>query len=105
MEKRRYFGCRLKQRIASDTIPFFIFQGLAKDLQQWVGIQRIQEVKKGTQRVLRPSRVRAVTQFLRADSINTIPNSIILAFKEDTINFISLDNELNKCDLGSRFND
>jgi DGQHR domain-containing protein len=105
MEKRRYFGCRLKQRIASDTIPFFIFQGLAKDIKQWVGIQRIQEVKKGTQRVLRPSRVQAVTQFLKADSINTIPNSIILAFKEDTIKFISLDNKLNECDLVSQFND
>src|ERR687885_400828 len=105
MEKRRYFGCLLKQRIASDTIPFFIFQGLVKDIKQWVGVQRIQEVKKGTQRVLRHSRVRAVTQFLKADSINTIPNSLLLAFKEDTIKFISLDHELNECDLSNQFND
>ncbi len=84
---RRYFGCQLRQRIAADTITFFVFYARAKDIRQWAGIRRAQEHTEGTQRVLRETRARAISRFIEASPINTIPNNILLAFEPNRAEF------------------
>jgi len=80
VQNRKYFGCRLYQRTSGDAVALFSFQVRVKDLRQWTGIKRIAEVPEGTQRLLRKSRVKAIARFLGASAINTIPNSILIAF-------------------------
>lgn len=109
MEHRRYFGCQVRQRIDSETVHFFVFYARAKDIVQWVGVRRVQESQDGTQRILRPTRRRAITRFLKSFSRNTIPNNILLAFEDEAKNFkfTSLDNQLSECfdETLSLFND
>lgn len=93
-ETRRYFGCRVIQRNDNDTTPLFIFNAKTKDVRKWAGIKRIQESAEGTQRLLRETRRKAITRFLKANSTNIIPNNILLAFEPDTAKFTSLDNDL-----------
>lgn len=97
METRRYFGCRMTQRNNSKTTPFFVFILRIKDLKEWVGIRRTVESPSGTQRVLKPTRSRAITRFLKATSINTIPNNVLIAFEPRKAKFISLEEDLNTC--------
>lgn len=99
MPSRRYFGYMLRQRTDEQTIPFFVFQAKAKDIQAWAGIKRVPDVAGGTQRAFRESRARAIARFLQADSINTIPNSILLAFEPETTRLTSLDSTLEECNL------
>lgn len=97
MEKRRYFGCLVKQRIDEDTTPFFIFNARVSDVKQWAGIKRSEKFPEGTQRSLRMPRTKAITRFLGARSINTIPNNILIAFDPDKAEFFAVDKELNDC--------
>lgn len=97
MIDRCYFGCRLVQRTAQDTVPFFVFHARAKDIKQWVGVRRVEDYPEGTQRVLLPPRRKAITRFLGADSLNTIPNSILLAFEPNSATFSSLGSEISHC--------
>ena len=96
METRLYFGCRLTQRSDSNTTPFFVFYARVKDIKQWAGVRRIAEIPEGTQRVLRPYRRRAICRFLEADSLNTIPNSILLAFEPGVAQFTPLEERLGE---------
>lgn len=93
-ESRRYFGCRVIQRDDNNTTPLFIFHAKTRDVRKWAGIKRIEESTEGTQRVLRETRRKAITRFLKADSTNIIPNNILLAFEPDTAKFTSLDDKL-----------
>jgi DGQHR domain-containing protein len=97
MTDRYYFGCRLVQRTDQDTVPFFVFYARAKDIKQWVGVRRVEDFPEGTQRVLLPPRRKAITRFLRADAMNTIPNSILLAFEPNSATFTSLRHEISDC--------
>jgi DGQHR domain-containing protein len=96
---RNYFGYRLIQREDSDTVPFFIFFARAKDIRQWTGVRRVKDSDEGTQRILRPTRRKAITRFLSSYSKNTIPNNILLAFGPEAqdFEFTSLSSQLQSC--------
>jgi DGQHR domain-containing protein len=88
MVKRKYFGCRVVQRVNDATVPFFVFYARAKDIVEWAGVKRVD--RDGIQRILRPTRSKAITRFLKADTCNTIPGSVLLAFNSDTTAFKSI---------------
>ncbi|MEL0592387.1 MAG: DGQHR domain-containing protein [Planktothrix rubescens PR222] len=96
-EHRCYFGSLVSQRIDEKVTSFFVFSARAKDLKSWLGIRRIKDVKKGAQRVLRKARASAVTKFMEASPINTIPNSILIAFDPDKAKFTPLSNQISEC--------
>ena len=95
-EHKCYFGSLISQRTDKNVTRFFVFNAGAKDLKEWLGIRRIKDVPKGTQRVLRKARASAVTKFIEASSINTIPNSILIAFDRDKAKFTSLSKEISE---------
>ncbi|MEG4408670.1 DGQHR domain-containing protein [Microcoleus sp. MON2_D5] len=95
-EHKCYFGSLISQRTDKNVTRFFVFNAGAKDLKEWLGIRRIKDVKKGAQRVLRKARASAVTKFIEASSINTIPNSILIAFDPDKAKFTSLTKEISE---------
>jgi len=97
METRCYFGSLLSQRKDDKVTRLFVFNATAKDLQSWLGIRRIKDVKRGAQRILRETRVRAVTKFFEASSINTIPNSILIAFDPKKAEFTSFRDTISEC--------
>lgn len=97
MPEKTYFGYRLQQRIDETTVPFFVFQARAKDIQEWAGIRRVPDHSGGTQRAFRESRARAIARYLKSDSINTIPNSVLIAFQPDTTEFMPLTEQQNNC--------
>ena len=96
MEKRSYFGCRIRQREDTNTVTFFIFYARVKDVKEWAGIRRVGTSSEGTQRLLRETRKKAITRFLRANPENTIPNNILLAFESDQTRFTPLDQKINQ---------
>src|ERR1044072_3952792 len=97
MESKTYFGCKIKQRLDNDTVPFFVFYARVKDVVRWAGIRRVQDLPQGTQRLLRRTRTRAITRFISAFSINTIPNNILLAFQPNQAAFVSLAQRIELC--------
>lgn len=94
LENRRYFGCRVIQRSDRDTTPLFVFHATTKDVRKWAGIRRVEEYTEGTQRLLRETRRKAITRFLKADPKNIIPNNILLAFEPNKAKFTSLDEKV-----------
>lgn len=103
MQSRQYFGYKVRQRMDVNTVEFFVFSARTRDIIQWAGIKRTEDFAKGTQRRLRESRVRAIARFLRSDALNTIPNSILLAFAPDTVEFFPVDENLLKVGYTSEF--
>lgn len=97
MPSKTYFGYLLKQRVNSETIPFFVFNARAKDLQEWAGIRRVPDYAGGTQRTFRESRARAITRFLKSDAVNTIPNSVLIAFQPGTTEFTPITEQIDEC--------
>ena len=100
MPNQKYFGCYVRQRNDGDTTPFFVFIAKVKDLKEWAGTRRTAEIPSGTQRLLRPTRVSAIKRFLASNSINTIPNSVLLAFEPDNAKFTPFDDQ---CLSGEEF--
>lgn len=90
-ESRSYFGFRIIQRDDPSTPPMFVFCAKSKDIRQWVGIRRVSESTMGTQRILRPSRMKAVSRFLAAKPINIVPNNILIAFEPQKARFDPVD--------------
>ncbi|MBD2094467.1 DGQHR domain-containing protein [Trichocoleus sp. FACHB-591] len=97
MEVRNYVGWRLQQRLDRSTTSLFIFYARAKDIKLWVGVRRVEDFQEGTQRIIKESRVHAVTRFLNSDSRNTIPNNILLAFEPNVASFKPIDAEVSQC--------
>jgi DGQHR domain-containing protein len=99
MLKKQYFGCKVIQREDIDTVPFFVFYARAKDIMQWAGVQRVKDSSEGIQRILRPTRKKAITKFLASFSKNTIPNSLLLAFDPsiESFKFTSLNSQITEC--------
>lgn len=89
--RRKYFGSRIIQRASGETVPCFAFYASAKDIVKWAGIKRVGETIEGTQRILRETRMKAITRFLVSDPKNMIPNSILLAFEPGKCNFKKID--------------
>ena len=96
METRSYFGYRLRQRESESTVPFFAFYARVKDIKEWIGIKRVERSEEGTQRVLKETRKKAITRFVRSKSTNTIPNSIIVGFEEGKVEFKSLKDTISQ---------
>ncbi len=97
MEDKTYFGCKVKQRADANTTPFFVFHARVKDIVRWAGIRRVQDLPRGTQRLLRKTRTKAITRFIRSFPINTIPNNILLAFQPEGAEFTSLSGVIEPC--------
>lgn len=97
MASRSYFGYLVRQRVDKNTPRLFVFWARARDIKQWAGIKRVAESAEGTQRVLRPTRSRAITRFLKSNSINTVPNNILLAFEPGVATFTSYRENLEEC--------
>jgi len=92
--KKEYLGFKVKQRQAEQALSLFTFCASARDLMNWVGVRRNAEHEGGAQRYLAKTRVNAITRFLKVDEINTIPNSILIAFDRGIASFKSLENSL-----------
>lgn len=100
MIEKRYFGCLVRQRIDQNTIQFFVFYARIKDIKEWAGIKRVEDLPEGTQRSFRKTRVRQIVRFLQSNPVNTIPNSLLLAFNPEQAHFIplSIQDVLNNAD-------
>ncbi|MBD2509864.1 DGQHR domain-containing protein [Nostoc muscorum FACHB-395] len=96
-EYKCYFGSLVSQRMDENATCFFVFNAQVKDLKSWLGIRRIKDIQKGSQRVLRQARASAVTKFMQASSINIIPNSILIAFDPNRAKFTSLKTNISDC--------
>lgn len=97
MQQRKYFGFKLSQRGVNESVELFAFIVNSKDIMQWAGTRRVGEHKKGTQRILKPSRVNAIYRFLKADKRNTIPVCAIVAFNEGTAAYESVRENMSNC--------
>jgi DGQHR domain-containing protein len=94
-DSRSYFGCKIIQRDDSNTPSMFVFCATAKDIRKWVGIRRVSESAKGTQRNFRKTRMKALSRFLAANPINVVPNNILIAFEPQKAVFSSVDIEID----------
>jgi DGQHR domain-containing protein len=90
MENRTFVGWRIIQRNAEHTLPLFAFVAPVKDVVKWAGVRRTAEVPNGTQRLVRPARVKAITRFLSVDGQNLMPNSILVCFQPAVTTFEQL---------------
>ena len=97
MTTKNFFACRIRQRDNAIAVELVVFVAAAKDILKWSGIRRVGEHEKGTQRILKPTRVRAIQRFLRADGRNTIPTGVVLAFEPGTAGFASCQADLSNC--------
>lgn len=102
-----YFGCRFRQRKPKKSSAMFVFVAHVGEIAKWAGIRRVQDTKKGTQRVHRPARSRAIRRFLEANPSNTIPNNLLLAFLPGVATFraLALDDYSGSDDLENRCGD
>lgn len=100
MTKRKYFGCKIAQRGEGNAVEFFIFIVSAKDIMQWAGVRRVGEQEKGTQRIIKPAKIRAIKKFLNVNEKNTIPVSVVVAFGPDSAQFASIQPDLSSCFSG-----
>ena len=97
MATRAYFGCKVAQRGQGNAVEFFVFVVNAKDLVQWAGVRRVGVDTRGTQRILKAARLRAIKKFLTTNIQNTIPVGIVLAFDSNTAHFVSTGERLVAC--------
>ena len=82
-----YSGIRIRQRSDTSCPYFFTFYASVSEIVQWAGVRRTQDHEHGTQRVTKPARLAAITQFLRIRQDNTLPGCIIIGFREDSVSF------------------
>ena len=92
MGTRSFFGMLMKQRDSIDCFRCFVFVCSASDIGKWSGIRRVGQADNGTQRVRKPSRVKAIRRFLEASPNNVIPSSILLGFSPGIAQFSPLEN-------------
>ena len=97
MASRTYFGCRVAQRGQGKSVAFVVFVANTNDIMKWARIRGVGEHEKGTQRIITPSRVRAIKRFLGSDAQNTIPVGVVIAFGVDTAKFSSMQLAMNTC--------
>ena len=97
MISRQYFGCKVAQRGKGTAVEFVVFVAHAKDVAQWTGVRRVGEHIKGTQRILKTARAKAIQRFFSSDRTNIIPGSILIAFDEHAATFISLQERMEAC--------
>jgi DGQHR domain-containing protein len=97
MEHREYFGFFVHQREAAGVVPFFTFYARARDVSKWVGIRRSSEQPEGIQRMLRRSRILAISRFMGSHANNTIPGNILVAFGEGRAEVETLEERIASC--------
>ncbi len=77
---RKYEGIFVKQRDDKHSPVCFAFYADAKEVLEWTSIKRISEDPDGIQRILRESRIKAISRFFSSCPINIIPNNVLIAF-------------------------
>lgn len=97
MNSYKYIGFLVKQRQDAGSPVYFAFYATARDVLKWATIRKVEDSVDGTQRVLRPPREKAITRFLESNSINTIPNSVLIAFSPSTVTIEKQTNTVNAC--------
>ena len=90
-ESRNYFGLRVRQRDAEGATELFTFYAKASDIDGWAGVRRSADMDEGIQRMLKPTRKRAISRFVASEKTNTIPNSILIAFSSGVAMFKEVD--------------
>jgi DGQHR domain-containing protein len=103
MKTLSYFGVAVTQRASGDSPRFFSFYAKVTEILSWAGVKRTTEHEGGTQRVIKPARRAAVRRFLESDGKNTLPGSIIIGFRDDSIQFLPCPDyrgaeERNRCE-------
>ncbi len=69
---------------------FLLFHASAADLKEWADVDRLEPAnRRGAQRPLRELKVKKIAKFLRQDSRNTIPTSVVVAVDEGAVTFTS----------------
>jgi len=74
-----------------------VFVANTHDAMKWAGVRRVGEHEKGTQRIITPSRVRAIKRFLSSNVKNTIPVGVVIAFGVNTAKFSSMQSDIDIC--------
>ncbi|MDM8553006.1 DGQHR domain-containing protein [Desulfobacterales bacterium HSG2] len=93
IQKREYYGFRLKQRKDPGTVSSFVFTSGPKDIIEWSCVDRLAERREGIQRRISDARLRAIRRFFSLDPVNMIPTSIVLAFQPGTASFTPFSEE------------
>ncbi len=90
--KFTYSALKYSQRGGtSGAPPFVIFHAPAGEILKWADVERLTpKTPTGAQRPLKDLKVRKVSKFVRADDLNTIPTSIIVALDPSSVSFKSL---------------
>jgi len=71
--------------------PFIVFHAPAGEILKWADVERLTpKTPTGAQRPLKELKVRKVSKFVRADSANTIPTSVIVALDPSSVSFKAL---------------
>jgi DGQHR domain-containing protein len=78
--QRRYDGYFVRQRNDQASPECFAFYADASEVLSWAAIKRIADSPDGIQRLLRVSRVKAISRFFGSSPINVIPNNVLVAF-------------------------
>src|SRR3546814_6981215 len=79
-QQYQYSALKYSQREGGDSPDFLIFHAPASEIVAWADIDRLSpENRTGAQRPLRKLKVNKVARFLKSDSKNTIPTSIVVA--------------------------
>lgn len=87
MENIQLFGLKMRQRLQQDSPVFFVFYAPARMIAKWTGVERTKDRPGSIQRSLRDSRLAGIKRFLKADSKNTLPNNILIAFDQDMVQY------------------
>ena len=102
MKKYKYSGFLVKQRHDAESPVYFAFYCSAREVLEWATIKRVEDSADGTQRILRPSREKAISRFLESNSINTIPNSVLIAFSPEAVIIERLPGKVGSCNNGAK---
>lgn len=83
---REYPALSFRQR-GTRAPELVMFHAPVKEVLEWAAIGALSPDKVGPQREKKEARVQAISKFLSADEINTIPTALILAFATGKASF------------------
>lgn len=91
MENIQLYGLKVRQRTDTDSPEFFVFYAPSRMITKWAGVERTKDRSGAVQRSLRDSRLAGIRRFLSADSKNTLPNNILIAFVPGVVTYTAID--------------
>lgn len=84
----QYSALKYSQRDKKGSPQFLLFHAPASDIVGWADVDRLgPDNPTGAQRPLRELKVNKVARFLKADTANTIPTSVVIAVDPAAISF------------------